>query len=426
MTPVEIGAGAPGRLATSGPLDLLVIQATPFCNLDCRYCYLPDRQNTERMSPTVLDRLFARVFESDVVRGGFTVVWHAGEPLVMPREFYAEAFAIAARHNRAGHPLIHSYQTNATLLDEAWCDFIKRHATRIGVSLDGPAFLHDRQRVTRRGRGTHQRVMDGVARLRRHRIPFHVITVLTLDTLDYPDELYAFYVEHGVERVGFNIEEIEGPHRQSSLSAPGAEQRFRQFLSRFYDLTSRPGSPVRVREFDSMLGAILHGGATPPRTHETAPFAILSVDYRGNFGSFSPELLGLPSRHYGEFLLGNVLADSLEAAGRSPRFAAIHGDIVAGIDRCRGECPYFAFCGGGAPANKYFENGSFDSTETLFCRLNRQAVLDVLLDKLAHPRSPVALDGLASEHGGPDMAPKPPAFGAPRRSRDAPRYPHSL
>jgi uncharacterized protein len=237
--------------------------------------------------------------------------------------------------------------------------------------------------------------MDGVARLRRHRIPFHVITVLTLDTLDYPDELYAFYVEHGVERVGFNIEEIEGPHRQSSLTAPGAERRFRQFLSRFYDLTSRPGSHLRVREFDSMLGAILHGGATPPRTHETAPFAILSVDYRGNFGSFSPELLGLPSRHYGEFLLGNVLADSLEAAARSPRFAAIHRDIVAGIDRCRGECPYFAFCGGGAPANKYFENGSFDSTETLFCRLNRQAVLDVLLDKLARPRSPVALDSLA-------------------------------
>ena len=154
MTPVEIAAGAPGSLGVSGPLDLLVIQATPFCNLDCRYCYLPDRQNTERMSLAVLDRLFARVFESDVVRRGFTVVWHAGEPLVLPPAFYAEAFAIAARHNRAGYPLVHSYQTNATLLDEAWCDFIRRHGIRIGVSLDGPAFLHDRQRVTRHGRGT--------------------------------------------------------------------------------------------------------------------------------------------------------------------------------------------------------------------------------------------------------------------------------
>jgi uncharacterized protein len=355
--PGEIGAGVPPASGIGGPLDLLVIQATPFCNLDCHYCYLPDRQNPARISMAVLDRVFARVFESDLPGvGGITVVWHAGEPLVLPPAFYAEAFAVAARRNRAEHPL------------------------------DGPAFLHDRQRVTRNGRGTHARVMEGIARLRRHAIPFHVITVLTRDALDYPDELYAFYVEHGIERVGFNIEEIEGPHGHSSLAAPGVERQFRQFLSRFYDLSMHPGSPMRVREFDSMLGTILHGGGAPPRTQETTPFAILSVDYRGNFSSFSPELLGLGSPHYGDFFLGNVASDSLAAAARGPRFAAIHRDIAAGVERCRRECAYFLFCGGGAPVNKYCENGSFVSTETLFCRLNRQARLDVLLDKLARPR----------------------------------------
>ena len=141
----------------------------------------------------------------------------------------------------------------------------------------------------------------------------------------------------------------------------------------------------------------------PPRTQETAPFAILSVDYRGNFASFSPELLGLPSRHYGDFLLGNVFADSLESAARGPRFAAIHRDIVAGIERCRGECPYFALCGGGAPANKYFENGSFDSTETLFCRFYRKSLADVLLDKLACPPLP------RSRGGSPTISPEPSA-----------------
>jgi uncharacterized protein len=370
-----------------GPLDLLVIQPTPFCNLDCRYCYLPDRQNRARISADVLDRAFARVFESDLVGpGGFTAVWHAGEPLVLPPAFYAEAFAIAARHNRPRCPLVHSFQTNATLIDDAWCEFIRRHGLRIGVSVDGPAFLHDRQRVTRGGRGTHRRVMEGIARLHRHAIPFHAITVLTREALDYPDELYAFYAEHGIARVGFNIEEIEGPHRRSSLAAPGAEGQFRRFLARFYDLAMRPDSRVRVREFDSMLGTILHGGGVPPRTQETTPFAILSVDYRGNFSSFSPELLGLTSPRYGDFYLGNVASDSLAAAARGPRFAAVHGDIAAGVERCRRECAYFLFCGGGAPVNKYCENGSFDSTETLFCRLNRQARLDVLLDKLARPR----------------------------------------
>ena len=241
----------------------------------------------------------------------------------MPPAFYAEAFAIAARHNRAGHPLVHSYQTNATLLDDAWCDFIRRHAIRIGVSLDGPAFLHDRQRVTRHGRGTHRRVMDGVARLRRHRIPFHVITVLTLEALDYPDELYAFYVEHGIERVGFNIEEIEGPHQQSSLTAPGAEQRFRQFLSRFYDLTARPGSPrarARVR-FDA--------GGDPPRRRRRRrarrrrrPSPSCPSTIGGTSPPFRPSCSAFPVAHYGDFLLGNVFADSLESAARA---AALRG-----------------------------------------------------------------------------------------------------
>jgi uncharacterized protein len=367
---------------TLGPLDLLVIQPTPFCNLDCTYCYLPDRQNKRRITPALLDHIFARVFASAVVQGPFTVVWHAGEPLVLRPQFYAQAFAIVARHNHANIPVTHSYQTNGTLIDEEWCDFIVQHNLRIGVSVDGPDFLNDTCRKTRRGGGTHKRVMEGIARLQRHHIPFHVITVLTLDALDYPDELYAFYGENHIQYVGFNIEEIEGPNQQSSLSAAETEQRFRQFMSRFFDLVTTGSYPLRVRELDSMIAAIVHGGSDTLPTQETAPFAILSVDYQGNFSSFSPELLGLGSPRYGNFILGNMQTDSPASVIGSPQFRALHEDIVAGIAQCKQVCPYFRFCGGGAPVNKYFENGSFNSTETLFCRLNRKAMLDVVLDKL--------------------------------------------
>ncbi len=366
-----------------GPLDLLVIQPTPFCNLDCTYCYLPDRLNKKQISATVLDALFRRVFESDIVGGGFTVVWHAGEPLVLPPQFYADAFETITRHNHARVPVRHALQTNATLLNHAWCGLIKQHDLHIGVSVDGPDFLNDRCRTTRRGGGTHRRVMQGIETLRRHHVAFHVITVLTQAALDYPDELYAFYVENGIDHVGFNIEEIEGPNEHSSLSAADTDQRYRRFMSRFFDLVAAGGHGLRVREFDSTASALLHDGTThPPRTHETVPFAIISVDCEGNFSSFSPELLGLRSAPYGDFVLGNVAVDSLAAAAASPRFAAMHADIAAGVERCRRQCSYFAFCGGGAPVNKYFENGSFDSTETLFCRLNRKALVDVLLDKL--------------------------------------------
>lgn len=82
-----------------------------------------------------------------------------------------------------------------------------------------------------------------------------------------------------------------------------------------------------------------------------------------------------------------MVTDSFAVAAESPRFAAMYRDIAAGVHRCQVVCSYFRYCGGGAPVNKYYENGTFDSTETLFCRLQRQAMLDVVLEKL-QPRPP--------------------------------------
>src|SRR5262249_24018669 len=259
-----------------------------------------DRNNTKRITSETLEHLFAQVFASDLVRAGFTVVWHAGEPLVLRPSFYAGAFAIAARHNRAGIAVRHSFQTNGMLIAPEWCDLIKQHDVHIGVSVDGPAFLHDRYRLTRAGAGTHAQVMAGIRHLQANEIPFHVISVLTREALDYPDEIFAFYADNGINHVGFNIEEIEGPHARSSLDTAGVEVAFRRFLERFFDLVNAHGHPFRVREFDSMIAAVLHGGRGQLlRTQETQPFAIVSVDCDGNFSCFSPELLGLRDARYG-------------------------------------------------------------------------------------------------------------------------------
>jgi uncharacterized protein len=381
-----------------GPLELLVVQPTPFCNLDCSYCYLPDRLSRKRMAPEVLDQVFHRVFTSGLVERTFTVIWHAGEPLVLPPAFYEQALAIIARHNAPGVRVQHSFQTNATLLDESWCAFIKSSGVRVGVSVDGPAFLHDRCRRTRGGRGTHARVMHGVSLLREHGIPFHVITVLTRDSLDYPDELYEFYADHGMEWVGFNVEEVEGPHRRSSLEGDDVGAKYRRFLDRFWDLAATGPRRLWVREFAGALSILAAGAdAGPAEGHETRPLAIVNVDCDGRFSTFSPELLGAKCERHGDFIIGRVQTDTFREAARTPRAQSIFAEVAAGVRKCRQTCPYFKLCGGGAPANKFFENGTCDSTETLFCRLGRQAVLDVVLDKLergaALPPAPACLAG---------------------------------
>jgi len=171
-------------------IQLLVVQPTPFCNIDCRYCYLPDRANKAVVSEATLRNLFAQVFASGWAKEGLSVVWHAGEPLVLPVSFYRRAFALIDELKPDGLAVTHSFQTNGTLVDDAWCEFITETKVSVGVSVDGPQRLHDKNRVTRSGRGTFDKTIAGIRRLRALGVPFHVISVLTADSLAAPQEMF--------------------------------------------------------------------------------------------------------------------------------------------------------------------------------------------------------------------------------------------
>ncbi len=119
-------------------IQLLVVQPTPFCNIDCRYCYLPDRTNKAVVAEATLTNLFSQVFASGWVSDGFTVVWHAGEPMVLPVDFYRRAFRLIDGLKPPEVVLTHSFQTNGTLIDDAWCEFFAEERVNVGVSIDGP------------------------------------------------------------------------------------------------------------------------------------------------------------------------------------------------------------------------------------------------------------------------------------------------
>jgi uncharacterized protein len=369
-----------------GPVKLLVIQPTTFCNLDCDYCYLPDRHLKHQFSLDLLEPIFKDLFSSPYLREDFTIVWHSGEPLTMPIRFYESAFEkineLSQKYNLNNYKISHSIQTNATVINQAWCDFFKQHPVKIGVSLDGPAFLHDKNRKTRTGLGTHASTMRGISLLQKNNIHFNIIAVLTKESLDYPDEIYQFFQENYVTRVGFNIEETEGINQNSSLESADndIDVKHHQFMKRFYELTKQKQTNFTVREFERVKRNILRG-ADVGRGQAT-PYTIISVDYEGNFMTFSPELLSLDTPDYGKFVIGNVLEDSFESATQTEKFKTITHEIQAGVNACRETCEYFSLCGGGAPANKYFENGSFNSTETLHCRYTQKALIDLVLQDL--------------------------------------------
>jgi uncharacterized protein len=334
------------------------------------------------MSRQVLGTAIEKTYASDLVQGELTVIWHAGEPLAVPISWYEDALGVIARSAPPGARIVHSIQSNGTLLNQAWCDFIRRHEMRIGLSIDGPAFLHDLHRKSRRGEGTHEAAMRGLRLLKENNIPFHVIAVITDQALGCAQEIYDFFESAGVERLGFNIEEVEADHTVSTLSA-GHDTRVREFYETIFQNQQRRQS-MTIREFAGAEQKIRSGISLrefdfPWFNEQVRPFGIISVDWEGNFSTYSPELLGMKVEPYGDFAFGNVTRDHFADALETPKFRQVLTDIQTGIQQCAQTCAYYGYCGGGAPANKYYENGSFASTQTMYCRYSVQMPLDIVL-----------------------------------------------
>jgi uncharacterized protein len=377
-------------------VQLLVMQPTPFCNLDCSYCYLPGRNDRRRLSIATVEATIRNVIDSGLLGPELTVIWHAGEPLVVPPGFYAAAFERIASLVAGRAVVRHSIQTNGTLIDEGWCDLFRAWSVRVGISIDGPAHIHDRHRKSRSGRGTHGNTMRGVQRMLEAKLPFYVIAVVTADALGEADAILDFFEASGVRDLAFNVEEQEGANSSSSLA--GAEERITAFYRRVFARAVSSAGRLRVRELDRSRDAIVRGlpeyaldGTRYVANEQVWPFDIVTVDCEGNFSMFSPELSGHAHPRFGGLALGNVWGDRLIDVLATSRFQRMFGEILDGVEQCARNCRYYFLCGGGAPANKLFENGRFDSTETTFCRYSIQRPIDValeLLESLATANTP--------------------------------------
>lgn len=368
-----------------GTISLVVLQPTSYCNLNCDYCYLPDRHLKNQLSLDLIEPIFKNLFTTRFLGEYLNICWHAGEPLAMPISFYEEAFKhieiASKKYNTKNVPVYHSVQTNGIFINQAWCDFFKKHNVCIGVSIDGPEFLHNIHRQTRTNLGSFQGVMKGISYLQKNDIYFNIIAVVTEDSLDYPDEMFNFFRDNHIYDIAFNMEETEGVNQCSSLNKEGIETRYHNFIKRFWELTSNHKNELKVREFESICSLICEDKRLP-NTDMNHPFMIVNIDYQGNFSTFDPELLSVKTEKYGDFILGNILTDTFESSCYTDKFKKMYQDLKVGVDLCRETCEYFGVCGGGAGSNKYWENGTFACSETKACRYRIKMVTDIILDEL--------------------------------------------
>jgi uncharacterized protein len=377
--------------------DLVIVQPATLCNIDCSYCYLPSRDRQKVMSDDVAIAIAEGIAAQDAPHK-VTVGWHGGEPLTTGVGRFERLLAAFETLREEGK-VTHAVQTNATLINDAWCELFDRFQIGIGVSIDGPPALNTNRR-DRRGNETFDRAMRGIARLKAAGIEFNVIAVVSPETIDRPDELLAFFDELSPMSLGINIEERENANAERPVvSSEPAEAFWRKAIAHL-----RTDSELRLRELTHLATylAIRRGAADIKLSRQLLP----TISWDGNVVVLSPELAGATAPQYANFIVGNVLRTPLAEILAQVDQVQYVQEFSAGLANCKASCSMWDFCRGADASNRFFEHGDFTVTATAHCRNRVQALVNALLSATrAEPTTPAkeSIEGrLAELAGDPD------------------------
>jgi uncharacterized protein len=179
--------GAAGAMLTMpGAPHAFHLMAKPTgatCNLDCEYCFFLSKEmlypsSRFRMAEDVQKAYIRQLLEAHARAPEVIVAWQGGEPTIMGLDFFRRAAELVREHARPGQRILNTIQTNGTLLDDEWGAFLKENGFLVGISIDGPADIHDRYRVDKGGKPTYDRVIRGLEVLKRHGVDWNVLTTV--------------------------------------------------------------------------------------------------------------------------------------------------------------------------------------------------------------------------------------------------------
>lgn len=380
------------------PIELVVVQGTSFCNLNCRYCYLSEesRKTKDRIALDRLSTYFSRILSSRYVGDQLIVSWHSGEPLVLGVAYYEAAIAriaeLAVHHRGADFKILHDFQTNGTLIDDAWCAFFKQHrdTVTVGVSCDGPLDMHDAYRHDWKGQGTFAKTLQGIERLVESDIKFSLIAVVSPRTLHYPDEFFDFFNSYRSHISEFRFNLLDEFSESGEFSYQDSQDRYYAFLKKVLErleaLNSRD-ELLNIKNFSYFFDRVF----SPPedRGKLTAdymcrPFRAFNISSNGDVSTFYAGVtIDECADIYGDgkgLILGNLNEQDLDEIAKSPKLADLYRDFRRSHAVCEETCPYFQLCPGGYNLIKFKRHGTFEAAETPECRIQVQSFTDALIE----------------------------------------------
>jgi len=186
---------------TAGGFHIMTKPTGPICNLDCKYCFYLEKENLYpntrqwAMQPPVLERHIEQYIAAQP-HDEVHFAWQGGEPTLLGIDFFRTVVELQQKYS-GGKQIRNALQTNGTLIDGEWAEFLAANGFLVGISIDGPREIHDFYRVDKGNAPTFDRVMRGLANLKEHAVEFNTLTVVHSHNSQFPLEVYRFLKEIG-------------------------------------------------------------------------------------------------------------------------------------------------------------------------------------------------------------------------------------
>ena len=322
------------------PFSLLIKPASANCNLRCKYCFYIDHlengKKAPRMSDDVLETMIASYMRTNQ-DNHYSFGWQGGEPILMGLKFFKRVVELQKKYGPPGATVSNGLQTNGTLITDEMARFLAEYRFLVGVSLDGPAYLHDYYRKTLGQKTTHSIVMRGIERLKQNKVEFNILTLVNNKTVKKADEIYQYLRNNGFFYHQYiPCVEFDGNNNLQPFSITGDE--WGNFLCEIFDLWIKEDvNRISIRLFDSILEYLVYGRYNVCHMGDNCRQYFV-VEYNGNVypcDFFVQE----------DLLLGNVKTGTWEDFSNSPIYHHFGRQKAERNEKCN-KCSFINLCHG--------------------------------------------------------------------------------
>lgn len=186
-----------GHVNVATSLHIFVV--TTACNVECVYCQAKSGASCQPifMTKETAEKAVDIALQSPAKCLNFE--FQGGEPLL---NFEIIKHIVEYAEVKKGqHEITYNVVTNLTLLTDEILDYFVEYHFGVSTSIDGPAFVHDKNRPFRSGGGTFEKAVSSIKRVQERGIRVGAIQTTTRDSLAFPREIVRAYKDLGFDSI---------------------------------------------------------------------------------------------------------------------------------------------------------------------------------------------------------------------------------